>query len=970
MLSIREFWSRTLDTVVSFLKNEVTSNDKKLCILPGMQNLGTSHLFILTFLLLISGSCYRVHASGLEQDSTKVKGLLDLADKHSRNQPDSAIYYARQAVIGAKEIGSKKFEGFGLQTVARILMTQGKLDEAIPIQQEVVEIFEDLKHIPYIASIREDLGRVHQLQGNYPAALKSYHLAKSYYSGINDSAGLSLTYNRLGSIYSNLKQYDKAIEYHKLSLSLNLPRNFKRGISANWNNISGTYQYMGIYDSALVYVEKALEMKLTLNDKTGQVRVYTNMGVIHTNIGNFEKGEDYLRIALGMAKKLSLRKEEVDLYINLCYNYLDRGQTEKAIEYGNMALKILEKENFPHSKLFANKKMAQAYSKAGNYKKAYDHLRSYILLSDSLLPDDLALQMVESEAKLEAEKQQAEIELLQSRDSLNQFELQVQERQKYWILALLVLTAILATVLFSRYRLKLRTNQQLQSLDEVKSRFFANLSHEFRTPLTLIIGPLEKLIKEEHSNGHHQDYERILRNANHLLNLNEQLLDLARIESGTLKVNLVQGDVVTFLEPVAESFRILAEQKQLKFKIDLKGRGIERDFDSDKLEKVLNNLLSNAIKYTPEGGEIHVQIDAGESLRIEVNDTGDGIHPSDLDKIFDRYFRLEHHLDANVKGAGIGLSLTRELVELMGGTITVESEEGIGSRFLILLPMLTATKTVKSPTPEPIQIISSAQGDQEGHQQPLLLIVDDNTDIRTFVREQFENTYQIIEAENGQLGLESALATLPDIVITDLMMPVMDGIELCRALRSDIKTSHIPVIMLTALATVESKIEGLETGADDYVNKPFNAQELSVRVRNLIEQRRLLRKRFAGKNNEQGKDSPGLPSAEKVFLNKVEAYIQDHIIDSKLTVEHLGEALNMSRVQLFRKLKAISGQSPSQMIRVIRLRKAAELLASGTSNVAEAMYGSGFDNPSYFAKVFRTEYGCSPSEYKEKALSS
>lgn len=956
-----------LDKAVSFWKNEIGFNGKWLCILFEMQ---LSGLYRCLFLFLLAqGFLLEAYGAGLKQDTSRVQELIERSEKHFRTLPDSAFFYADLAIVTAREIGNRKFEAKSLVLKSHAFSSIGQPGKALPLLEEADEIYRSLNLDHRSAMLQADLGWVHQMMGKFGKGLRSLHRGMNYFYSIQDTGMLSLAYNRLGIAYDKLHHYEKALEYHQLSLSLNTATSFKRGISANWNNISSVYQWMGEYDSSLVYAEKALEMKLELGDKIGQGRSLMNIGVLHTNWGNYELGEEYLLQSLTIAKEMNSAQDEVDGYGNLCYNYLERGEPEKAIGYGSIALEKIESEGIPRSILFVHQRLGQSFAATGQYKKAYEHLKSHLIISDSLLPGSLVLKVVESEAELEAEKQQAEIELLKSKDALHQLELEVQENQKYWIMALLGLMAISALVLYSRYRIKQKTNKELQALDEVKSRFFANLSHEFRTPLTLIIGPLEKLIEEGSSKEQQQEHRRILRNARHLLSLNEQLLDLARIESGKLKVNPVLGDVVAFMEPVAESFRFLAEQKQIDFSVETRGKGGEKGFDSDKLEKVVNNLISNAIKYTPVGGKIRLLVDAGESLRIEVEDSGDGIASADREKIFDRYFRLKQHLTANVAGAGIGLSLTRELVELMGGSITVESQPGEGSLFSVVLPFLS-TEQVPADRPGFEQgFDNQAEGSEK--QMPLLLIVDDNAEIRSFVREQFEGVYQILESKNGKLGFETALEAMPDIVITDLMMPVMDGIELCEALKSDILTSHIPVVMLTALATVESRIEGFEKGADDYLNKPFNSRELKVRVKNLIEQRRLLQKRISGESPDQEAEPlNGLPSAEEVFYAKVKELIQKHMENPDLSVEFLGSELNMSRTQLFRKLKAISGQNPSQLIRFIRLRHAAEFLANGTCNVSEAMYASGYDNPSYFSKIFRVEFGCTPSQYREKAINS
>ena len=938
-----------------------------------MRRIGHIHsIWVLAMVWFFTGPLI-VRATPAPLDSTEIDALIRKSESLIRNNPDSALYYVELALGEARQIENASLEADALQSISTLYQFSGQLDKGIEFLEEAIRINKNIGNHLRLAYSQLDLANLYKAKGDYPSALRTYHMVKSYFESNIDSAGLSLTYSRLGNIYANLEHYHKALEFHQKSLHLNELRGFELGISVNWNNLAAVYQHLDRSDSALPYLEKTLALKEQVKDKRGILSANMNLGVVHTNLGNLGQAEEYLRHVLRGLKEYPMPQVKADCYTNLCYLYIKKGDPSQAIEYGERAHSLLRDGGFPHSRMFAYQKLSHAYRDNGDYEQALNYLRDYNSLRDSLLPSDLPLMLVESEAELAAEKQATEIELLRSQDALNQLELDVQERQLWWIGALLGLMAVIAIVLYSRYRLKLKTNRQLKELDEVKSRFFANLSHEFRTPLTLIIGPLEEMIEQAKEARDEEALQRVLRNANHLLNLNEQLLDLARIESGVLQVDPVRGRVISFVGGIAESFRVLAERKGLDFGVSLEGDGLEVGFDADKLEKVLNNLLSNAVKYTGTGGKVEVIAKAGSQLDLEVSDSGQGIPPDELERIFDRYFRLEHHLEKGVKGVGIGLSLSRELVELMGGRIQVDSEIGEGSRFRIELPFLEGgvsaneSKSLRSglviQREKDIDLASPGTVDPEDGELPQLLIVDDHEDIRAFICQQFEGSYAIREAANGQQALESALEEPPDLVISDLMMPVMDGIDLCKALKSDVRTSHVPVIMLTALATVESRIEGLETGADDYLNKPFNAQELKVRVRNLVERHRRLQEHFAARLKEGEEEKEVLPSSEQVFYSRVESFILAHLDSSDLTVEGLSDELALSRVQLFRKVKAITGRSPSQLIREIRLRKAAEILKMKTGNVSEAMFAAGFDNPSYFAKVFREQYGCTPSKY-------
>ncbi|QMW05099.1 hybrid sensor histidine kinase/response regulator transcription factor [Spirosoma foliorum] len=530
---------------------------------------------------------------------------------------------------------------------------------------------------------------------------------------------------------------------------------------------------------------------------------------------------------------------------------------------------------------------------------------------------------------------------------------------------------------------------RLAELDGLKTKFFANISHEFRTPLTLILGPLADLKQRFPT-------ETVLglmeRNGNRLLSLINQLLDLSKLEAGQLKAEPESGDVASFFQMLASSFSSLAESRQISFTFSQNKSEHWASFDRDKLEKIVTNLLANAFKFTPAGKEVRMQVHYPDStttgtLRFSIEDTGIGINKKDLPHIFERFYQrsavaVPEEPTRSYEGTGIGLALVNELVKMLDGTIQVTSTEEIGTTFTVTLPLLI----VSSEGPSPRSVRTQTDLITQFHQQPIetqaedvktlapiseniLLVIDDNADIRAYVRSIFETDYHVIEAVDGQDGLEKATALLPNIVICDLMMPQLDGFGFCRTLKTQPATSHIPVVMLTAKATVEDRIEGFELGADDYLTKPFNRAEIQARVRNLVEQRQRLQTWFST-NWSEPTDHLQLPTpftAEQQFIERLSALVIQHLDDTQFTVEDLAEAANLSRAQLHRKLKALANTSATTFIRDIRLRKATELLNEGQLSVTQTAYAVGFDNLSYFAKVFQERYGVLPSQYGKSA---
>jgi signal transduction histidine kinase/DNA-binding response OmpR family regulator/ligand-binding sensor domain-containing protein len=539
--------------------------------------------------------------------------------------------------------------------------------------------------------------------------------------------------------------------------------------------------------------------------------------------------------------------------------------------------------------------------------------------------------------------------------------------------------------------------EKAKEVDKVKSTFFANISHEFRTPLTLIKGPVQELMEEFADHPKVKDRLKLVeRNADLVLKLINQLLDLAKLESGTLSVEKTENDLNVFLSVVTNSFSSLAFQKNISLKSELPQQRVLVNFDKGKVETILINLINNAIKFTPPGGSVTVQTkievlqdstppdSVGTPLRrrgaggevgevvITVSDTGIGIDKDQHEKVFERFHQVsEAHKEV---GTGIGLSLVKELVALMNGTLSLKSEPGKGSEFTVTLPVEVIrlmTETEELGKFEELQVPEEFTLKENGHEpfdnKPRILVVEDNTDLRKFIIGSLGNEFHFLEGADGKQGLEIALDETPDLIISDVMMPEMDGIMMTGRIKSDTRTSHIPLILLTAKTSDESKLSGLETGADDYLTKPFNKNELLLKVRNNIALRVKLREKI---KLELLKESPNVEvqSADEKFLLKVREAILSRLSDEQLSVESLAEEIGLSRSQLFRKISALTGVSVNELIRTFRLQKAAQLLEQNWAPVTQVAYEVGYSNLSYFSKAFKEKYGVLPSEYGAKTL--
>ncbi|SHK85190.1 Signal transduction histidine kinase [Reichenbachiella agariperforans] len=529
---------------------------------------------------------------------------------------------------------------------------------------------------------------------------------------------------------------------------------------------------------------------------------------------------------------------------------------------------------------------------------------------------------------------------------------------------------------------------KMQELDQMKSSFFANISHEFRSPLTLILGPLKAMIEKKNYVSNEEQVHMMLRNAENLLNLINQLLELSKLESGKMRLELVTKDVTAFLKPIVHSFSSLASRNNMAYKVVMPKGAVELSFDKDKLEKIVVNLLSNAFKYTNDYGKVTVSLrEEEDKVVLEVKDDGIGIPQEDQDYIFNRYYRVRDHKSRKSKGTGIGLSLTKELVELHHGHIAFKSEENEGTSFEVHLFKGTMHFEAEDFELEDEQVapISANQGiyeieeslyksassndqiaEEEDKKLPLILVTEDNTDIRLYIKSILEEEYRVIQAEDGNDGVSKAQEFIPDLIISDVMMPGKDGLELCEEIKSNVKTSHIPVILLTAKASNDSALTGFELGADYYITKPFNPKLLSLRVRNALKTRDQIRGQLLNKSTFNiNPKNVKIASRDEEFIAKAVAVIEENISNSEFYVDDLGRELGMSRMQLYRKLKGLIGQSANEFIRSIRLKRAAQLIRQDELNISEITYQVGFNDLQYFRDCFKKQYGVNPSEYAQ-----
>ena len=532
---------------------------------------------------------------------------------------------------------------------------------------------------------------------------------------------------------------------------------------------------------------------------------------------------------------------------------------------------------------------------------------------------------------------------------------------------------------YLKFRWEIKTQLQLEhaeterltKLDEFKTKLYTNISHEFRTPLTLISGPIDRqLSKPNISKEDEIEFSLIQRNSKRLLNLVNQLLDLSKLESGSLKLNVTKGDLNILLKQICAAFEFKAEAKNIQFICKITPIG-EAWYDKDVIEKIATNLLANAIKYTPENGSVSFEtaLQDGQVVITVVNN-GNTISDKQLGRLFQRFYQANKNSD----GAGIGLSLVKELCILSHGNIVAHTMNDDDIQFTITLPIeksyynqseIVFEETFPSQVNDDpnVEILNEELiEDHSSQETPVLLIIEDDKDVRQFVKSIFENEYIVLEANNGEKGIVKAISYIPDLIISDIMMPVTDGIAVCNILKEDERTSHIPIILLTAKVGEENEITGLKTGADDYITKPFNSEKLKIRVEKLIQLRRQLQQRYSNELEINPKDI-AISSVDQQFLERLQEVLDDSITNSSFNTEEFGDKMLMSRMQLHRKLKALTGLSSSEFLRSQRLKIAIKLLNESDYTVSEIAYEVGFNTPSYFIKCFKEKFKCTPKEY-------
>lgn len=847
---------------------------------------------------------------------------------------------------------------------------QRKTDKSREILNEIISLSDDFPLEQLSAYLL--LGNVHFEELDYENALKYYQKVDSICISheFKDSACNSALGNS-GMVFFEIEQYEKSLEYHK---------------KAQHNHITqgDTLMYIGVNDElsevhlvndefeaaekllgeAIEYYQKNKYPKRELQSQRILRKVYMEWSNLKSALASLDR-------ALLLSKQIKDTIQIAETYIDYGKVYSKQKNFLEAQKVTESALDLMNKPNQLEYRVSAMETLISIQKENNNFEKAFKLNLELQTLKDELSQLNDKKNISEIEAKYQSEKKEQEILFLTSQSELADAKA---KNQRSWFIAGLLILAVAVLALYVLFRNKQQTNFKLRQLESAKSRFFANISHEFRTPLTLISGPVaHQLSKPKLSQEDKVDLGLIQRNADRLLSLVDQLLDLSKIEAGRRDLKLTKRPLDLFIEQIIESFEYQAKQKDIAFRSKI---NIEQEawFDRDVIEKIITNLVSNAIKYSPKKGEISfsaILASNEKNVEIRVTNPNTDIPEKELPALFDRFYQNKTHNE----GFGIGLSLVKELTNLSKGSVNAHKPSSETISFVVSIPIVaSAFEKQDFSQPEDLQydenivlapemeLLEEEENSLNGS-LPLLLVVDDNEEIRLFIKSLLKRQYRILEAENGAEGVLKALEVIPDLVISDVMMPVKDGIYLSDHLKKDERTSHIPIILLTAKSGEDHELTGLRSGADVYMTKPFKEEKLRVVIEKLIASRTTIQEKFSQQVILKPKEIKLTPVDVKL-LERIQYILDDQLTDPNFGAQSFSEEIGLSRMHLHRKLKALTGLSTSEFIRTQRLKLAAKLLRDGAANISEIGYTVGFNQPAYFSTAFKQHFGCSPSEFQ------
>lgn len=909
--------------------------------------------------------------------------LLIKSDRENKHvHINNLIAEIKKSIASTTEPNQLLFRYLDLSRLYNLLENKNQSMQYVQLAMDIADETENIKGLSKAYYLIGDYFRDNQK--NYDIALIYYRKILEIYKKINYELGIADVYNEIGNVYKLSGNDSLARNYFSKSLQIGIEKKHRHSMANAYSNLGEINYSTGNYKDALHYYTKCYE---TGCDQCPQIVFHPaliNMGNVYLNTGEYTNALNSFNEALAIADSSDAIYEQAVSFLNLARYHEERHNLNKSLSLYNTAYDLAKRANSLQLQADITKHLSRMYSNSNHYRLAFTYLEQTKLLSDSIEAISKADNLSMLETRFEFQQLQVQRELEKAK---SEKEIARQKLIRNLVISGIILIAILGIFIYISYRRKKKDNillhkqkqaiedmsKKVHEADQARLQFYTNVSHELRTPLTLILGMTDKLKSSLQNN---QFTPVIRKNALKLLQLINHLLDLRKLDTSNMELKVSQGNLYDFIRGISASFDEYALQKNIVIEINSRGKDVIGYFDHEKLEKVLSNLISNAIKYTNDKGDIKISIkkDTDGYAKLEIKDNGVGISEKELKHIFNRFYRISEN---GGHGSGIGLAIVKELIELHKGEIKVKSKKDEGSVFILTFPVdsryYTKHEIVEKDNgisswnyPEVLDVNEEENNDKSadmiGPDAKTILIVEDNNDLRKFIADIFKEEYEVITAENGEKGFKQSLEYIPDIIISDIMMPKLSGIQLIDKLKNTETTSHIPIILLTAKDDIGTRLNSFEKGADDYISKPFDSAILKSRVENLLRLRRQLVEKFSKQFHLQPKEI-SIENADKKFLEKTISIIENHISNPNLNIDLLAMELGVSRTQLYRKLKALTDYSANQFIRIIRLKRAAQILQQGQNNIAEVMDATGFSNYSYFNNCFKEYFGEFPKDY-------
>ena len=871
------------------------------------------------------------------------------------------------------ETGNDVGEMVVLKYLGQAYREDNKFIQAVEIHNAELKIATELCDTPAMIQALNNIGTNHRRMGILDDASKFHFSALNLCEKYSDKESYRSKKNRvvslngIGNISLRIGDNATADSVFRKALAGERELNSALGQAINYANIGAIFEEENQLDSAWTYYRKSMAMNIEAKSELG-------ISLCHGYFGNLYEKEGYVEKAIAEYEKAYQMENKIDdwHWLNFCIAlvniYIDQNNYSKALQ-------LLDKANQKATSGHSLDHLASifglysiVYDRIGNTQKAYYSYRLSKTYNDSVLSRQNLISVQNERVKYEYQRRQQEIDTIN-----NNFNTERKLRNVIIISLIVILVLLIIGVGLLTYLLKIRKREQaaMRQVDNMRSSFFTNITHEFRTPLTVIIGLGERIASDGSLENLKSIGETISRQGRNLLLLINQILDVSKLKSNVSLSEYQHGDIIGYIHLIFDGAKVLADRKNIKYHFQAREKTVEMDFIPDYITKIVGNLISNAIKFTPPYGVVTISTETRNNRFIlTVQDNGCGISAQDLPYIFDAFYQCNSK--SRSVGSGIGLSLVKQLVEAMNGAVSVESQENSGTSFTVDLPLSQSVNQIMSLTEKPaIDDILVADGEEslpvewEDDSLTRILIVEDNNDVSTFIGSIISNA-NIYYARNGKDGLEKALQIVPDVIITDIMMPEMDGIEMCAKIRQSDILCHIPIIIISAKAEQNDKIEGLKSGADAYLYKPFNAEELNVTINSLLERRKLLQEHFARNSAKDLVPTEQFSVNDKGFLNKVIDLVHAQMASQCVSINDLADSLNMTPRQLNRKINAITGDNISKYVLEVRMLHAKHLLDSNKNyTVAEVAYKCGYEENSNFTRAFKMLYGITPTQYRK-----